>query len=255
MISPRTFVSAAMALVVAGLAAAESKSTARKRPETSTKIAAVLAKLREIYPYKLDCGESDSKRARRGATSRGSSDAALAKALPPLAPPPPNPNHAMSTGSREKVIIFSQWTAMLDLLEGPLEAEGYRFRRLDGTMSVASRQQALQDFAEGSDISVMLMSLKAASLGLNMMCASHVLLLDLWWCPTTEDQAIDRCHRIGQKREVKVTRFIIKGSIEDKILVIQKRKRELVKSAYEWNEDSAQMAVDLSMNELMNIFT
>ncbi len=161
----------------------------------------------------------------------------------------------MSARSREKVIIFSQWTAMLDLLEGPMEAEGYRFRRLDGTMSVASRQQALQDFAEGPDISVMLMSLKAASLGLNMVCASHVLLLDLWWCPTTEDQAIDRCHRIGQKRDVKVTRFIVKGSIEDKIRDIQERKRKMVKSAYEWNEDSRNVSVDLSMNELRDIFS
>ena len=232
---------------------------ARKRPETSTKIAAVLSKLREIYPYKADPnnGEADRKRQKKNGgfkSSRGSSDAAMAKALPPLAPPPPNPNHVLSSGSKEKVIIFSQWTAMLDLLEAPLEHEGYKFRRLDGTMSVAVRQQALRDFAENPDISVMLMSLKAASLGLNMVCACHVLLLDLWWCPTTEDQAIDRCHRIGQKRTVRVTRFIVEGSVEERILEIQEKKRELVASAFEWNE-GAQAAVDLSMKDLVSLFT
>ena len=67
----------------------------------------------------------------------------------------------------------------------------------------------------------MIMSLKAASLGLNMVAASHVLLLDVWWNPTTEDQAIDRAHRIGQTRTVRVSRFTVKNTIEDRILALQ----------------------------------
>lgn len=67
----------------------------------------------------------------------------------------------------------------------------------------------------------MIMSLKAASLGLNMVAASHVLLLDVWWNPTTEDQAIDRAHRIGQTRTVNVSRFTVKNTIEDRILALQ----------------------------------
>jgi SNF2 family DNA or RNA helicase len=65
------------------------------------------------------------------------------------------------------------------------------------------------------------MSLKAASLGLNMVTASHVLLIDIWWNPTTEDQAIDRAHRIGQTRDVHVSRFTVKNTIEDRILALQ----------------------------------
>ena len=67
----------------------------------------------------------------------------------------------------------------------------------------------------------MIMSLKAASLGLNMVAACHVLLLDVWWNPTTEDQAIDRAHRIGQTRTVNVSRFTVKNTIEDRILELQ----------------------------------
>jgi hypothetical protein len=67
----------------------------------------------------------------------------------------------------------------------------------------------------------MIMSLKAASLGLNMVSACHVLLLDVWWNPTTEDQAIDRAHRIGQTRAVNVSRFTVKNTIEDRILALQ----------------------------------
>jgi SNF2 family DNA or RNA helicase len=70
-------------------------------------------------------------------------------------------------------------------------------------------------------VTVMIMSLKSASLGLNMVAASHVLLLDVWWNPTTEDQAIDRAHRIGQTRTVRVSRFTVKNTIEDRILALQ----------------------------------
>ena len=70
-------------------------------------------------------------------------------------------------------------------------------------------------------VNVIIMSLKAASLGLNMVAACHVLLLDVWWNPTTEDQAIDRAHRIGQTRPVRVSRFTVKNTIEDRILELQ----------------------------------
>lgn len=72
-----------------------------------------------------------------------------------------------------------------------------------------------------SQVTVIIMSLKAASLGLNMVAACHVLLLDVWWNPTTEDQAIDRAHRIGQTRTVRVSRFTVRNTIEDRILALQ----------------------------------
>ncbi|RRT67318.1 hypothetical protein B296_00024458 [Ensete ventricosum] len=86
-------------------------------------------------------------------------------------------------------------------------------------------------------VTVMIMSLKAASLGLNLVAACHVLLLDLWWNPTTEDQAIDRAHRIGQTRPVTVSRLTVKDTVEDRILALQ--KREMVASAFGEDESGA----------------
>ncbi|KAF8663900.1 hypothetical protein HU200_055238 [Digitaria exilis] len=132
----------------------------------------------------------------------------------------------------EKAIVFSQWTRMLDLLEVHLKASHVTYRRLDGTMSVAARDKAVKDFNTVPEVTVMIMSLKAASLGLNMVAACHVLMLDLWWNPTTEDQAVDRAHRIGQTRPVTVSRLTIKDTVEDRILALQEKKREMVASAF-----------------------
>ncbi|KAK7246560.1 hypothetical protein RIF29_41429 [Crotalaria pallida] len=132
----------------------------------------------------------------------------------------------------EKAIVFSQWTRMLDLLEACLKNSSIQYRRLDGTMSVIARDRAVKDFNTLPEVSVMIMSLKAASLGLNMVAACHVLMLDLWWNPTTEDQAIDRAHRIGQTRPVKVVRLTVKDTVEDRILALQQKKRKMVASAF-----------------------
>ena len=91
---------------------------------------------------------------------------------------------------------------MLDLIEIPIQKEGFAFRRLDGTMNVTQREMAISDFQTEPSVTVMLMSLKAAALGLNLVCANHVVFLDPWFNPTIEEQAIDRAHRIGQTRAV-----------------------------------------------------
>ncbi|KAL2343988.1 hypothetical protein Fmac_005273 [Flemingia macrophylla] len=132
----------------------------------------------------------------------------------------------------EKAIVFSQWTRMLDLLEACLKNSSIKYRRLDGTMSVVARDKAVKDFNTLPEVSVIIMSLKAASLGLNLVVASHVLMLDLWWNPTTEDQAIDRAHRIGQTRPVTVLRLTVRDTVEDRILALQQKKRMMVASAY-----------------------
>ncbi|KAI3696134.1 hypothetical protein L1987_79143 [Smallanthus sonchifolius] len=124
-----------------------------------------------------------------------------------------------------KAIVFSQWTRMLDLFEMSLNQYLIEYRRLDGSMSLSSRDRAVKEFNTDPEVIVMLMSLKAGNLGLNMVAASYVILLDLWWNPTTEDQAIDRAHRIGQTRPVTVSRFTIKDTVEDRILALQCRKR------------------------------
>jgi SNF2 family DNA or RNA helicase len=132
----------------------------------------------------------------------------------------------------DKVIVFSQWTSMLDLVEGALNGAGYAFRRVDGSLSIVQREEQLKDFKTRHDVKVLLLSLRAASLGLNLVVANHVVLLDLWWNPSVEDQAIDRTHRIGQAKGVHVTRITVKDTVEDRILELQERKREIVNAAF-----------------------
>ncbi|KAL6542853.1 hypothetical protein OROHE_010373 [Orobanche hederae] len=153
----------------------------------------------------------------------------------------------------EKAIVFSQWTGMLDLLEACLKDTSIQYRRLDGTMPVAARDRAVKDFNSLPQVSVMIMSLKAASLGLNMVAACNVLLLDLWWNPTTEDQAIDRAHRIGQTRPVSVYRLTVKDTVEDRILALQQRKRKMVASAFGENETGTRQT-RLTVDDLKYLF-
>ncbi|XP_021313314.1 helicase-like transcription factor CHR28 isoform X5 [Sorghum bicolor] len=159
----------------------------------------------------------------------------------------------IDTKLTEKAIVFSQWTRMLDLLEVHLKASHVTYRRLDGTMSVAARDKAVKDFNTVPEVTVMIMSLKAASLGLNMVAACHVLMLDLWWNPTTEDQAVDRAHRIGQTRPVTVSRLTIKDTVEDRILALQEKKREMVASAF-GEDKSGSRQTRLTVEDLNYLF-
>ncbi|XP_073138962.1 helicase-like transcription factor CHR28 isoform X2 [Henckelia pumila] len=153
----------------------------------------------------------------------------------------------------EKAIVFSQWTGMLDLVEISLKNSYINFRRLDGTMSIAARDKAVKDFNTDPEVDVMLMSLKAGNLGLNMVAASRVILLDLWWNPTTEDQAVDRAHRIGQTRPVTVSRLTIKDTVEDRILALQEDKRKMVASAF-GEDQSGMSATRLTVEDLRFLF-
>ncbi|KAM7261686.1 hypothetical protein ACFE04_020763 [Oxalis oulophora] len=152
-----------------------------------------------------------------------------------------------------KSIIFSQWTSMLDLLENSVIQHNIKYRRLDGKMSLASRDKAVKDFNSDPQITVMLMSLKAGNLGLNMVAANRVILLDLWWNPTTEDQAIDRAHRIGQTRPVTVLRLTVKDTVEDRILSLQEDKRKMVASAF-GEEQSGGSGTRLTADDLKFLF-
>jgi DNA repair protein RAD16 len=109
-----------------------------------------------------------------------------------------------------KTIVFSQWNAMLTLLEKFLSLAGYEFTRLDGKMTPKDRKLSLERFAVDPNCTVFLATMKAGGLGLNLTSASRVVLFDPWWNPAAEDQAIDRVHRIGQVQPVIVTRFIMK---------------------------------------------
>ncbi|XP_010886986.2 helicase-like transcription factor isoform X2 [Esox lucius] len=136
-----------------------------------------------------------------------------------------------------KSLVVSQFTRFLSLLEVPLREEGFRFVRLDGTMSQRRRAQVIQEFQSHSPGSplVMLLSLKAGGVGLNLTAASHVFLMDPAWNPAVEDQCVDRCHRLGQTRDVVITKFIVKDSVEENMVKIQRQKQDLVEKAFGTN--------------------
>ena len=128
-----------------------------------------------------------------------------------------------------KALVFSQWTSMLDLIEPALKEAGIGFIRLDGGTS--NRGAVAASFQDPNGPPVMLISLKAGATGLNLTAADHVFLVDPWWNPSVEAQAADRAHRIGQQRPVMVYRLVSRGTVEEKILTLQEKKRALFESA------------------------
>ena len=136
-------------------------------------------------------------------------------------------NDAVADG--HKALVFSQWTSLLDLVEPHLEREGIGFLRLDG--STRDRGGVVAGFQDDAGPKVMLISLKAGGTGLNLTAADHVFLLDPWWNPAVEDQAADRAHRIGQDKPVMVYRLVAKDTVEEGIMALQDRKRQLAEAA------------------------
>ncbi|MEC9466006.1 MAG: DEAD/DEAH box helicase [Myxococcota bacterium] len=126
-------------------------------------------------------------------------------------------------------LVFSQWTSLLDHVERELEESGIAFCRLDG--STRDRASVVDTFQAPDGPPVMLLSLKAGGTGLNLTAADHVFMLDPWWNPAVEDQAADRAHRIGQEKPVFVHRLVARDTVEEKILELQERKRELAELA------------------------
>ncbi|XP_074547620.1 helicase-like transcription factor isoform X2 [Halichoeres trimaculatus] len=133
-----------------------------------------------------------------------------------------------------KCLVVSQFTRFLTLLETPLREHGFNFVRFDGTLTQKRRTQIIQEFqsSDPGSPSIMLLSLKAGGVGLNLTAASRVFLMDPAWNPATEEQCIDRCHRLGQKKNVIVTKFIVKDSVEEKMVEIQKKKQDLLEKAF-----------------------
>ncbi|XP_055833348.1 DNA repair protein RAD5A isoform X1 [Solanum dulcamara] len=134
-----------------------------------------------------------------------------------------------SVGS--KSIVFSQWTAFLDLLQIPLSRSSIPFVRLDGTLNQQQREKVIKKFSEEDDISVLLMSLKAGGVGINLTAASNAFVMDPWWNPAVEEQAVMRVHRIGQTKQVMIKRFIVKGSVEERMEAVQARKQRMISGA------------------------
>ncbi|KAF9305631.1 hypothetical protein BG003_001317, partial [Podila horticola] len=141
---------------------------------------------------------------------------------------------------------------LLTLIEGPLRDQGIRYLRYDGSMSPNDRNDAVIKMNEDPRYSIMLIGLKCGSLGLNMTVANHVVMMDPWWNPAIENQAIDRVHRIGQRREVFVHRLCIPDTVEDRILALQKKKQALADGAL--GEGDVPKLPQLELQELMFLF-
>ena len=130
-----------------------------------------------------------------------------------------------------KSLVFSQFTSMLSIVRQHLDDRGIRYAYLDG--KTKARQQVVEEFQNDPDCPVFLISLKAGGLGLNLTAAEYVFLLDPWWNPAVEAQAIDRAHRVGQTRQVFAYRLICQDTVEEKILELQSKKRELADAILE----------------------
>ena len=128
-----------------------------------------------------------------------------------------------------KALVFSQFLGMLALIRDQLTEQNIPFVYFDGSTSAADREKAVQEFQNNDEIRVFVISLKAGGVGLNLTAASYVYIVDPWWNPAVEQQAIDRTHRIGQTNNIFAYRMICRDTIEDKILVLQERKRALAK--------------------------
>jgi SNF2 family DNA or RNA helicase len=126
-----------------------------------------------------------------------------------------------------KALVFSQFTSMLELIRVALSERGIPYLYLDGSVSAEDRRLSVQQFQEQDDTRVFLISLKAGGVGLTLTAADYVYLVDPWWNPAAEQQAIDRSHRIGQVRKVFAYRMICKDTVEEKILQLQEKKRQL----------------------------
>lgn len=127
-----------------------------------------------------------------------------------------------------KVLVFSQFVKHLDIFKKHFEAEKIPFAYLDG--ATRNRGEIVSEFQENQDLKVFLISIKAGGVGLNLTQADYVFILDPWWNPAVEQQAIDRTHRIGQDKKVFIYKFIAKDTVEEKILALQNRKKSLASS-------------------------
>lgn len=127
-----------------------------------------------------------------------------------------------------KALVFSQWTAFLDLIALELDRLGICYGRIDG--STKDRSRVVDRFQSDQSCRILLLSLKAAGTGLNLTAADHVFIMDPWWNPAVEEQAADRAHRIGQNKPVMIHRLVAKDTIEEKILILKEKKRSLADS-------------------------
>lgn len=152
----------------------------------------------------------------------------------------------------KKTIVFSQFVSLLDLLQVPIDEKNWVCERYDGSMNAEKRNDAIIRFTDRKDTNIMLISLKAGNAGLNLVGASRVIILDPFWNPYIEMQAVDRAYRIGQRNPVEVHRILIEQTVEDRIIELQEQKKKLVEAALD--EGASKSISHLGNQELAFLF-
>jgi SNF2 family DNA or RNA helicase len=154
------------------------------------------------------------------------------------------------TGRR--VLVFSQFTKMLDIIGRKLGYQGVSYFYLDGQTPPSERVELCNRFNEGEG-ELFLISLKAGGTGLNLTGADTVILYDLWWNPAVEQQAADRAHRMGQKKEVQVIRLVARGTIEEKINELQEKKKNLIGEVIQAGQESLSAITEQDIREMLMV--
>lgn len=152
-----------------------------------------------------------------------------------------------------KVLIFSQFTSVLKNIGNMLTSNNVKYSYLDGSLKSEERIRAIDEFNNGEN-EVFLISLKAGGTGLNLTSADIVIHFDPWWNPSVEEQASDRAHRIGQNKTVEVIKLISKGTIEEKINLMQERKKEVIKNVLDNDTNEDNVITTMSYDEIQELF-
>ena len=155
----------------------------------------------------------------------------------------------------ERAVVFTNWTSFLDIIARALESRGFRFTRIDGSLSREARAQAVRDLDAG-DVDLALVSTRAGGVGLNLTAANHVFLMEPDYNPAAEQQAMDRCHRLGQCREVQVTRYACEHTIEERVIELSEAKKALAKGAlHKLSNEEMRKARKAELHRLLEPFT
>ncbi len=144
--------------------------------------------------------------------------------------------HITDKTANHKILIFSQFVKMLGLIKAELNKHNIEYEYLDGQCSIKQRELSVRNFQENHGLRVFLISLKAGGTGLNLTAADYVYIVDPWWNPAVENQAIDRCYRIGQNKKVFAYRMICTDTVEEKILALQQKKTKIATDIVQTDE-------------------
>jgi len=153
------------------------------------------------------------------------------------------------TQENHKILIFSSYVKIIKEFESEFKKKNYNYSKIIGASSKKEREKNINEFETRDDIKLFLISIKAGGVGLNLTAADYVIIIDPWWNPAVESQAINRAHRIGQKKNVIVYRFISKNTIEEKIKFLQNKKQTLSNEIIDFEKD-----IKLNQEEIKALF-